>query len=126
VGVGDPLEAAFALVAPVDAGNWHLVGDGIIFNTCDVTFDLLWRSTSGDQTLGSWSQHFDAPPAGPAQFDAIAYDADASAPAVAAQPGDQLVLRFTVTNEVGTGGAYIPNSHGAQANGRIPSVTLPP
>jgi hypothetical protein len=126
VGIGDPLEAPFSLVAPVSAGNWHLVADAIIFQTCDVTFDLLWRSAMGDQTIASWSQHFDAPPTGPGQFDALPFEADASAPAVPAQPGDQLVWRFTVTSAAATGGAYIPNSHGAQANGRIPSVTLPP
>jgi hypothetical protein len=70
VGIGDPLEAPFTLVAPVAAGNWHLVGDGIIFQTCDVTFEIVWRSPGGDQTIAGWSQHFDAPPAGPGQFDA--------------------------------------------------------
>lgn len=124
MGVGGPLEAAFTLVAPIPAGHWHLVGDGIIFQTCDVTFDLLWRSGAGDSAIASFGQHFDEP-MGPGQFDARPADFDADEPAVPALAGDQLVLRFTVTNAPMSGGAFIPNSHGADAQGRIPSVSLP-
>jgi hypothetical protein len=124
VGVGDPLEAAFTLVAPVAGGTWHLVADGIIFQTCDVTFEILGRSAAGDQLLGSWQQHFDEP-MGATQFDAIPFEGDANAPATVAGAGDQIVLRFTVNNAPMAGGAFIPNSHGSDANGRIPSITLP-
>jgi hypothetical protein len=100
-----------------------VIADAIIFQSCDVQIDLLWRAAAGDQTLGTWTQHYDEP-MGPTQFDAQPFEADASAAAVGA-PGDQLVLRYTVLSSAMGGFAYIPNSHGADANGRIPSVTFP-
>jgi hypothetical protein len=84
---------------------------------------VVYRPPTGDQVLTSISTHFDEP-TGPSQFDAQPFDADADLAAVPAQKGDLLVLRFSASG-TGTGTAYIPNSDGARANGRIPSITLP-
>jgi len=110
-------------VAPIGAGTWHLVGDGEdITKAVDVRFDIVWRATRGSDTvLATASHHFDPPAAGPGQFDAVEYETDVAGIAAPAVPGDQLVLRFTVT----AGSGYIPNGDGALVNGRIPNLTLP-
>jgi hypothetical protein len=125
VGIGNPLEASFTLKGPVRAGTWHLVGDGIVFQSVDVQYDVLWRPSGGapDTVLATWQMHFD-PPTGAGQFDAVPFEGDASAPVANAAPGDQLVLRFTASNSP-AGPAFIPNGDGAQAMGRIPSLSLP-
>jgi len=136
VGVGDSLEAAFALVGPIPAGSWHLVGDGIVLASCDLEFDVIWRRVFGlggsaDVTLASFSHHFDPRVVAP-KFDATQFEADATGPETAqasAGDQDQLVLRFTasVMADAGAGvtDVYIPNGDGANAHGRIPSLTLP-
>jgi len=125
VGVGDSLEARFTLRAPIAAGTWHLVGDGITFQPADIQFDVLWRRAgSADVVLATWQHHFDPPPTG---FDAIAFEADAPGIAAAARAGDELVLRFTALGTRTDGRpVWIPNGDGRQAKGRIPSITLPP
>jgi hypothetical protein len=86
-----------------------------------VTYDALWRSTAGDHAIVSFSHHFDPPASG---FNAQAYDADAPGVAAPAKTNDQLVLRFTAQGN-STQLLMIPNSDGANAMGRIPSLTLP-
>jgi hypothetical protein len=122
VGVGDSLEAEFTLEAPLPAGTWRLVGDGIIIEPVDVRFEIIWRSNAGDQVLATFDHHFD-PPAG-GGFDAVPYEDTREAPAAAAQPGDQLVLRYSAVQATGTV-AYVPNGDGAKHNGRIPFIELP-
>ena len=127
MGVGDSLEAAFALVGPIPAGSWHLVGDGIVLASCDLEFDVVWRHGE-DTILASVSHHFDPRTTG-AKFDATQFEADATGLAAPAAAGDQLILRFTaaVLADAGAGvtDVYIPNGDGANAHGRIPSLTLP-
>jgi hypothetical protein len=124
VGVGDPLEAAIDLVAPIPAGTWHLVGDGVVIEPVDVRFDVLWRPKSGapDVTLATWFHHFDPDPTG--MFNAVPFEADSLGVAADAHDGDQLVLRFSATGAT-ISMAYIPNGDGAHTNGRDPSLTLP-
>jgi len=121
LGVGDPLEASFELAGPIGAGSWHLVGDGLVLAAVDMRFDVLWRHGGTDTLVVRFDHHFD-PPAG---YDAVPLDADAVGVAVAAQPGDRLVLRMSATQSATSGPAFIPNADGTHANGRIPSLTLP-
>jgi hypothetical protein len=123
VGAGGSLEAAYTLAGPVHAGSWHLVGDGIIFDSVDVTFDVLWRSSAGDMKLVEFSHHFDPQPSG---YNAVPFEADAVGVAAPAHAGDKLVLRFSASQSTAQGLLYQPNSDGANAMGRIPSVKLPP
>jgi hypothetical protein len=121
------LEAAFPLVGPIPAGSWHLVGDGIVMASCDVQFDVVWRHGE-DSVLASVSHHFDPRVILP-KFDATQFEADANGVAAQAASGDQLVLRLTasVVADAGAGvtDVFIPNGDGANAHGRIPSLTLP-
>jgi hypothetical protein len=127
VGAGGSLEAAFHLLGPIKAGNWHLVGDGVTFDPCVVTFAVLWRTSDGkDHPIVSFMHSFAA--SGPPMngyAPAIAYEADATGAAVPAQAGDELVLRFTATGNASDANLYIPNGDGNKAQGRIPSLTLP-
>ncbi len=122
MGVGDPREAPFALLGPIPAGTWTLVGDGIIVEPVDVQFDLIWRAGGVDTPLAIWTHHFD--PQAPGNFDAVAYEEAKPAAPVPAEPGDLLVLRYQAMNAT-VGMAYIPNGDGANSNGRIPNLTLP-
>jgi len=125
VGVGYPLEAAYALRGPLPAGNWHLVGDGIVLSSADLTFDVLWRHAGTDTLLASFRHHFDPLP-GAATGDATPYQADAVGEAAAAAPGDQLVLRLSAeAADAGAQNVFIPNGDGAAAHGELPSLTLP-
>jgi hypothetical protein len=124
VGVGYPLEASAKLVGPIPAGTWHLVGDGIVIDPVDVTYAILWRSPAGDQTLASTRHHFDPFPAGPTRYDASLFETDLEGVAAKAYDGDSLVLRFTAESSA-AGMPFIPNSHGVDAKGRIPSIRLP-
>jgi hypothetical protein len=123
---GQSHEAAYLLSGPIRAGTWHLVGDGIIFDPCDVSFEVLWRGADNDDhPITSFSHHFD-PPAGENKYLAVPYEADAAGvKANAVGNVDRLILRITVT--AGTPGEllFIPNGDGANAGGRIPSLTAP-
>jgi hypothetical protein len=126
VGIGDPLEAAYRLPAPIPSGRWGLVGDGLIFESCDVRFDVLWRRATSEMPIASFSHHFDAPPDGLTRFDAVAYEDETDAGAVPAVAGDLLILRFTVVSIHPPGTRqYAPNGDGARAKGRIPFLRLP-
>jgi len=111
------------LKGPISAGTWHLVGDGIVTESVDVTFQVIWRTQAGQDTLlASFAHHFDPLPGN--SFDAIPFEADATGIAAAAAEGDELVLRFTgasALNEM----AYVPNGDGRLTDGRIPNLTFP-
>lgn len=84
----------------------------------------MWRNAAGDHPIATWSHHFDPLPAGPTQFNAQPFEADARGAAAAAKANDQLVLRFSAQGS-STQLLIVPNSDGARAMGRIPSLTLP-
>lgn len=122
MGAGRSLEAGYVLSGPIDAGSWGFVGDGIITESVDVTFELLLRTAAADQVLATWQHHFDPLPGGEYRAQAFADGADLDR--VDASDGDQLVLRYT-----GDGSdlmmAYIPNGDGDALGGRIPYLDLP-
>jgi hypothetical protein len=117
------------LAGPIKAGPWQLIGDGIIVVSVDVQYDVIWRPAgsdggANDVTIATFSHHFDPQPVG---FDAEALDGAADGIAADAAPGDQLVLRFTVTaTSDPTRHGFIPNGDGVNTHGRIPSLILPP
>lgn len=132
MGVGDSLEASYALAGPLPAGRWGLVGDGILTGDgttrVEVRFQILLRRKGGPAGSGEpvvqFLNTFRRDPAN--RFGAVRYDGEAQGAAVAAEPGDRLVLRLT-----GLGGDppatayYILNGDGARSGGRIPRVDLP-
>jgi hypothetical protein len=123
VGAGGSLEASFALRGEVPAGAWRLVGDGIIVEAVDVTFDILWRrSERADLTVVSWQHHIDPLPGG--EYLAQAFEDTATGAALDWRDGDLLVPRFTAAS-ASSPQAYIPNGDGATAGGRIPFIELP-
>lgn len=122
MGTGGSQEASFDLVAPVPAGTWHVVADGIVIQPVDVRFDLLRRRGADDAVLASWTHHFE--PKGGGDFSATAYEVDQAAPRLDYAPGDALVFRFTGTGATAAS-AYIPNGDGARTQGRIPRLELP-
>jgi hypothetical protein len=125
VGVGDSLEAPYRLTAPIPAGRWGLVGDGKIITSCDVQFDVLWRSATGDVTIASFSHHFD-PAAGPNSFAPVPFDGQADGVAAPAAVGDHLVLRFSITSTHPPNTTqFVPNADGSIDGGRIPALILP-
>lgn len=122
MGPGGSQEAEWSLKADVPAGTYHLVCDGIIIRSIDVTFDLVWRHEGTDTMLATVTQHFDPSPGG--TFRAQACDLDLDAPAIDFMPGDQFIFRYSGANSTSMNG-YIPNGDGATADGRIPNITLP-
>ena len=123
MGPGGSREAAYNLRAAVHAGTYHVECDAIIVGPVDVTFTLIWRRDQTDTNLAQWTRHWDPLPGG--GYDAQAYEVNETAPAIDYQAGDQLVFRYAASNTT-TPNAFIPNGDGARANGRIPSITLPP
>ena len=116
-------EAAFPLKAGIRAGAYHIVLDSICIVPVDTTFDLIYRTSSGDTTLATWSRHWDPIPTG--GYEAQAYELDVDAPATGSfRNGDELVFRYTGNNG-SMSMAYIPNGDGVTSNGRIPNITLP-
>jgi len=122
VGAGGSQEAEFTLQGDVPAGEWHLVGDGIIVQSVDVRFEIVWRKAAGDVTVASWDHHFDPLPN--SSFDAQPFEVTAQGAALTGATGDQLILRYTGTNS-SQPMAYIPNGDGELAHGRIPFIDLP-
>jgi hypothetical protein len=126
IGPGGSLEAAYLLSGPIKAGNWHLVGDGIVFQPVDVTFDVLWRDSGNvDHPIVSFTHHFDPQPSG---FNAVEYEDNALGVAAKAKGNDQLILRMSAAAGTYPDGSmlWIPNGDGPNAQGRDPSLTLPP
>lgn len=69
------------------------------------------------------THHFDPQPSG---FMAVPFEADLPGAAAKAQANDLLVLRFSAQGaQPPPAVLFIPNSDGAHAGGRIPSLTLP-
>jgi hypothetical protein len=122
VGLGESQDAAFALRASVPAGAYHVSCDGIVIEPVDVTFTLILRRGDTDTTLAQWSRHWDPLPGG--VYDAQPYETDQLAPAIDFEPGDELVFRYAGQSAT-LRQAFIPNGDGANANGAIPSITLP-
>jgi hypothetical protein len=109
---------------PIKAGKWHLIGDGIIFDRCDVRFDLVWRAQDGDHEIGSVTHHFDPQPDG--SFNAVPFESDVAG--VAVNPlinRDQLVLRFSTQSPSAQSVVYVPNGDGYKTKGRIPALAYP-
>jgi hypothetical protein len=105
----------------VPAGDYHCIIDAIVITPVDVTFDLIWRRGNNDMLLSRWNQQFLPTPG---SFDAQPYELDVSAPAIDFEDGDLLVFRYSAS--VGSQpNAWVPNSEGTTANGRIPNFTLP-
>jgi len=105
----------------VPSGSWHCIIDHIAITTADITFDLIWRRGATDMVLATWDQHFEPEPG---SFDAQAYELDVPTPAISWEDGDKFVFRYTA-DAASQPHAWIPNSDGASANGRIPNFTLP-
>jgi hypothetical protein len=122
VGPGRSQEAPYDLEAGVAAGTYHVQCDSIIIRAVDVTFDLVHRSSAGDETLASWTQHFE--PLDGGIYEAQVYEIDQDAPAIELSGGDQLIFRYTGANTTSEQ-AFIPNGDGDRAGGRIPAITLP-
>lgn len=123
MGPGGSQEAPYTLQAALPAGSWHVVMDSVILKSVDVQFDLLFRHAGDpDQTVATWTHHFDPKPG--ADFTATPYELDVDGAATAFTKGDQLVFRYTGSNTTSMG-AYVPNGDGAKTKGRIPSFTLP-
>lgn len=123
MGAGRSQEAEYLLRGDLAAGEWRLVGDGIISQPVDVRFEVfVRRADTTEVPLVMWDHHFD--PLGGGNFDAQPYEATASGPAVDIGDGDQLIFRYTGTNSV-FDMAYQPNGDGARADGRIPYLELP-
>lgn len=126
MGAGGSLEAAYTLTKPVTikGGTWQIVGDGIIIDSCDVTFAVLWRTAAGDTPVATFTHHFD--PAAAIE-DAVLYDGTATGIDVAAAMDDQLVLHITATGGMaGDTTLYGLNGDGTADGGRQPFLTLPP
>jgi hypothetical protein len=125
LGPGGSLEAPFLLAGPIKAGNWHLVGDGVVFDPIDITFDVIWREASGvDHPIVSFMRHFDPQPSG---FNAVLYEDNALGPAANAKANDQLILRMTAAAGGYPDGQmlWIPNGDAEKTMGRYPNLTLP-
>jgi hypothetical protein len=126
VGVGDSLEAALTLAGSINAGKWHLIGDGIVLAAADIDYDVIWRHGGSDTNIVHFSHHFE-PLTGDQKFDASPFEGDANGDAVPAKSGDLLVLRFSASGpDAGTTNqVFIPDADGANAKGRVPSLILP-
>ena len=123
MGAGSSLEAAYTLTAGIPAGTWHLVGDGIIEESVDVTFEaILRRDGAADVPLATWTHHFDPLPGG--TYAAQAYEEDAEGARVDFQAKDQLVFRYS-GKSASLPDAYIPNGDGKKTGGRIPNLPVP-
>ena len=112
------------MAGPIKAGTWHLVGDGIVLESSDITFDVLWRDANGDHPIATWTHHYDVP----ANIqNAVQYEADAPGVAADAKSNDQLGLRMTAAagNYPADTMLWTPNGDADKTNGRDPSLTLP-
>ena len=112
------------MLGPIPAGTWHVVGDGyLIQKQVDVRFDIIWRNAAKNDTVLATLSHTFVEQPGPNRNDAIQFEGDATGIAANAQPGDRLVLKFSVSGQAG--GNYTPNGDGPAAKGRYPNLTLP-
>lgn len=133
--VGDSpgyVEAAYVLRAPIAAGNWGVVGDGILAGAdrVIVRFEARLRPQGGlsgddshDMVLARTENTFLRNTANP--FGAVPFRGQMLGVAGAATAGDLLVFRATVIGG-DTGTLYILNGDGSKAGGQIPRLDLPP
>ena len=97
----------------------------MVFESTDVTFDVLWRDAGNvDHPVVSWTRHFDPQPSG---FNAVLYEDNALGPEVAAKANDQLVLRMSAPPGGYPDGTmlWLPNGDQEKTMGRDPNLTLP-
>ena len=95
----------------------------MIIAPVDVTFEIIWRTAGGQDTvLTTWDEHFE--PLGGGNFDAQPCQLTADGIAIDFAPGDQLVFRYTGDGTDLTM-AWIPAGDGELVNGRIPYIDLP-
>ena len=88
----------------------------------DVHFAIvLRRANTPDSDVVVWDHHFDPLPG---SFDAQRLDLDSDGIAIAFEPGDQIVFRYTGAS-ASSPNAYIANGEAALSNGRNPAVILP-
>jgi hypothetical protein len=106
----------------IPAGSWHVVMDSVILKSVDVKFELIYRTSDGDQPIATWSNHFDPKPG--VDFTAEAYELDIDGAATGFTKGDQLIFRYSGSNSTAMS-AYVPNGDGVKTKGRIPNFTLP-
>jgi hypothetical protein len=127
VGVGDSLEASYALKGPIAAGRWHLVGDGLLLGGAQavVRYQVLWRAggdAGSDKVIATFDHRFTRDASAP--FGALPYADDVDAAAVPAAAGDLLVLRYSALDG-DTGVDFEPNGDGPNTGGAIPHIDLP-
>ncbi|MEZ4359715.1 MAG: hypothetical protein R3B48_06005 [Kofleriaceae bacterium] len=122
MGAGSSREAGFDLVADLPAGPWKLIGDGVILEAVDMTFEVVVRRGATELPVASWQHHFE--PRGGGSFDAVPFEESAAGTAVSFRSGDRLIFRYTGAS-ASSPNAYVPNGDGARQNGRIPNLTLP-
>ena len=130
-GLPEYVEAAYALRAPIAAGSWGIVGDGIVAGNgalyADVLFEARWRRQgtsdgSSDKVLASVRHTFNRDINHP--FSAVPFSTRVPGIAADAAPGDSLIFRITVLGG-DTGAFFIPNGDGKQTGGSIPRLDLP-
>lgn len=126
----DTLEAAYALHGPLGAGNWHLVGDGILsgagVQNITVQFDVRLRPQAAvadelDQVIVTTMNTFQRDLQNP--YAPVLFETTLAGPAVSAAPGDHLVLRFHALRG-DSGAVYIINGEG-NGKGQYPSARVP-
>jgi hypothetical protein len=122
VGAGRSQEAGFDLVDDLPGGTWKLVGDGIILQAVDVTFEVLVRRGDTELPVVRWEQHFDPRPDG--SFDATPYEVTGRGAGISYRKGDRLIFRYS-GQSASSMNAYVPNGDGVRQRGRIPNLTLP-
>lgn len=95
----------------------------------DVKYEILWRKAGtpdgggpADTVLATYNHHFE--PKGGGDFSATAYEDTVAGPAAPAEPGDQLVLRVSVSGTTAST-AFVVNGDTAAAGGRDPFIDLP-
>lgn len=127
------MEAAYTLRAPIPAGTWGLIGDGIVLGSgvtnVTVLFEARWRRAGAlddraDVVLFSVQNTFARDPDPDRAFRAVPFQTQVSGQAAAASAGDRLVLRFTALRG-DSGAVFVPNGDGAITYGRIPRLDLP-
>lgn len=125
------IEAAYTLSAAIPAGEWTLVGDGILagsgVQTMTVLFEVRLRkkdqsTDAADLVLVSTTNSFSRDMTKP--FAAVPYQAKIAGLAAPADSGDRLVLRITATGG-DAGGTFILNGEGRNSGGNIPRIDLP-
>lgn len=131
MGVGNSLEASYALRAAIPAGVWRLSADGIIAGATaqviTVRFEVRLRAAgadggAADVVVVSFQNRFVRSLEN--RFAAVRFSASAPAPEVRARAGDLLVLHATAL-EGDPGASYIFNGEGANSGGEIPRLDLP-